>query len=136
MGTYCLSALKDSMNNINFNFIALSACLALVLLPFTVDAGYVSKQEKRNCYTEYETVTSYENQCSTSYEKECNTVKDEHCKPKVEEVCNTVDVQECSLSHERVCTHHDDKQCSTNTRNNALLCMRKNARRSMNRSAP
>merc|ERR1712236_160185 len=79
MGTYCLSALKDSMNNFSFNLIALSACLALVRLPFTVDAGYVSKQEKRNCHTEYETVTTYENQCSTSYEQECSTVKDEHC---------------------------------------------------------
>merc|ERR1711936_530201 len=110
MGTYCLSALKDSMNNFSFNLIALSACLALLVLPTSVDAGYVSKQEKRNCHTEYETVTTYENQCSTSYEQECSTVKDEHCKPKVEEVCNTVDVQECSVSHERVCTQHDDKQ--------------------------
>merc|ERR1719260_231834 len=68
------------------------ACLAAVLLTVTVDAGYVSPQVQRNCHTEYETVTSYENQCSTTYEKECSTVKDEHCKPKVEEVCHTVDV--------------------------------------------
>merc|ERR1711974_591010 len=96
---------QDTMNNSNYIVLGFYACLVLLLLSTTVDAGYVSKHEKRNCHTEYETVTTYE--------KECNTVKDEHCKPKVEEVCHTVDVQECSVSHERVCTQHDDKQCST-----------------------
>merc|ERR1711970_726979 len=90
----------------------LFACLAAALLSFTVDAGYVSKKAHRTCHTEYETVTSHENQCGTTYEQECSTVKEEHCKPKVEEVCNTVDVQECSVGHERVCTHHEEKKCS------------------------
>merc|ERR1712055_738128 len=101
---------KNSMNNFDRSLLVFSACLAFVLLPLTVDAGYVSKQAqaKKNCHTEFETVTSYEEQCSTSYEQECSTVRDEHCAPKVEEVCNTVDVQECSVSHERVCTQHDE----------------------------
>merc|ERR1719153_53268 len=102
--TYLQSLLFNHLKKMYSRTCYLFACLAAVLLTFTVDAGYVSKKAHRKCHTEYETVTSYE--------KECSTVKDEHCKPKVEEVCNTVDVQECTLGHERVCTQHDDKQCS------------------------
>ena len=89
-----------------------SFALTTVLVALTVDASYVSTNAHKKCHTEYDTVTSYEKQCSTTYEQECNTVQEQQCKPKVEEVCNTVDVQECSVSHESVCSQHEEKQCS------------------------
>merc|ERR1712243_484780 len=79
-----------------------SFALTVVLVALTVDASYVSTNSHKKCHTEYDTVTSYEKQCSTTYEEECNTVQEQQCSPKVEEVCNTVDVQECSVSHESV----------------------------------
>merc|ERR1711970_1524170 len=90
------------MKTYSGTLVGILACLAVALLPLSVDASYVSKQPHRSCHTEYETETSYESRCSTTYEQECSTEKEEFCKPKVEEVCNTVDVQECSVSHERV----------------------------------
>ena len=87
-------------------------------MALTVDASYVSTNAHKKCHTEYDTVTSYEKQCSTTYEQECNTVQEQQCKPKVEEVCNTVDVQECSVSHESVCSQHEEKQCLVKIRRN------------------
>merc|ERR1712243_319898 len=111
MGKSLLVSFDKRMNSVCCNLFVLFACLAAVLVPFTVDAGYVSKQN--HCRTEYETVTTYEKQCSTTNEEECSTVKEEQCKPKVEEVCNTVEVQDCCTTHEKQCsTSHEDK-CST-----------------------
>merc|ERR1711942_613999 len=85
-----------------------SFALATVLVTLTVDASYVSTSAHKKCHTEYDTVTSYEKQCSTTNDQECNTVQEQQYKPKVEEVCNTVDVQECSVSHESVCSQHEE----------------------------
>merc|ERR1712243_354255 len=68
-----------------------SFALMVVLVALTVDASYVSTTSHKKCHTEYDTVTSYEKQCSITYEEECNTVQEQQCSPKVEEVCNTVD---------------------------------------------
>merc|ERR1711970_585980 len=89
------------MISCSFKLVSALACLAVV-----VNAGYVTHDAPR-CRTEYDTVTSYEQQCSTSYEQECSTVQEESCSLRVEKSCATVEVQECSTVHERECvTNH------------------------------
>merc|ERR1712055_851861 len=107
------SLLINHLKKMNSRTCYLFACLAAVLLSFTVDAGYVSKKAHRNCHTEYETVTSHENQSSTTYEQECSTLKEEHCKPKAEEECNTTHEKQCSTSHEEKCSTVYEDECST-----------------------
>merc|ERR1719158_216268 len=96
------------MHFISFKSFALST----VLVALTVDASYVSTNAHKKCHTEYDTVTSYEKQCSISYEQECNTVQEQQCNPKAEEVCNTVQEQQCNPKVEEVCSQHEEKQCS------------------------
>merc|ERR1711875_181895 len=115
MGEQCnfiKQLLLDSFPVMMHFFSIKSFALTTVLAALTVDASYVSTNAHKKCHTEYDTVTSYEKQCSTTYEQECNTVQEQQCNPKVEEVCNTVDVQECSVSHESVCSQHEERQCS------------------------
>ena len=89
--------------------------IAVVLLPFIVDASYVSKKGHyfKKCHTEHEAVADHEEDCTTVYEQECSNVQEQQCSPKVEEVCNTVEVQECSTNYEQVCSQHQDRHCST-----------------------
>merc|ERR1712153_257224 len=72
-------------------------CFALVVLSPAVLGGYASHksshQPSHQCHTEYETVTSYEQQCSTSYEKECST--------SYAQECSTSFGQECSCANPR-----------------------------------
>ena len=53
--------IRDKMNKFNHNLLSFFACLALLLLPVATSTGYVFKQVKKNCHTEYETMTTYEN---------------------------------------------------------------------------
>merc|ERR1712179_318317 len=62
----------------SFKVVSLLACLTVA-----VNASYVTDDSPRR-RTEYDTVTSYEQQCSTSYEQECSTVQEESCSPRVE----------------------------------------------------
>merc|ERR1711909_110027 len=84
---------RDSrrMINCSFKLVSLLACLAAA-----VNASYVTHDTPR-CRTEYDTVTSYEQQCSTNYEQECSTVYE----------------RECSTNHERQCSSRTEQQCST-----------------------
>ena len=61
--SYFFVSCKMKMNS------GLAACVASCLI-VSLDAGYVSHktQPQPQCHTEYETVTSYEQQCTTIYE--------------------------------------------------------------------
>merc|ERR1719153_2060574 len=107
--TYLQSLLFNHLKKMYSRTCYLFACLAAVLLTFTVDAGYVSKKAHRKCHTEYETVTSYENQCITTYEQKCSTVKDEQCTTVYDEECTTDFEKECTTTHEKQCsTSHEE----------------------------
>merc|ERR1712179_757161 len=99
---------RDSrrMINCSFKLVSLLACFAAA-----VNASYVTHDTPK-CRTEYDTVTPYEQQCSTTYEQESNTVQEESCSPRVEKSCDTVDVQECSTTYERECATNHERQCS------------------------
>merc|ERR1712112_598570 len=56
-------------------------CVILAVLSSAVYGSYLTSVPKaptptKNCRTEYETVTSYEQQCTDSYEKECRKGKE------------------------------------------------------------
>merc|ERR1712212_71276 len=98
-----------SMISCSYKLVSLLVCLAVA-----VNASYVTHHTPK-CRTEYDTVTSYEQQCSTTYEQECSTVQEESCSPRVEKSCATVEVQECSTSYERECSTNHERQCSSRT---------------------
>merc|ERR1712179_469765 len=75
----------------------------LVLLAIAVNGSYVTHDTPR-CRTEYDTETSYEQQCTTTYEQECNTVH--------EECCSSYE-RECATNQERQCSTRTEQQCST-----------------------
>merc|ERR1740137_74278 len=87
-------------------------CLVLAMLS-PAHGSYLSKQQhhapQQQCHTEYDTVTSYEQQCSTSHERECSNTYEQQCSISTERACNTVDVQECTVSHEKQCTTTHDQ---------------------------
>merc|ERR1712002_1239842 len=89
----------------SWNFMVGSVFLVVTVLVSAVSGGYVTKAPApaKNCHTEYETVTAYEQQCSTSYERDCNTVQLQECTPRVEKICSAQDFQECSTRHEELC---------------------------------
>merc|ERR1711881_130863 len=91
------------------NMIARNSLLVLVVAVASIVSGsYLSKASKKtpakNCRTEYETVTSYEQQCSHSNERECKPVQLQECSPRVEEICNAQTVKEYRTSFEEQCT--------------------------------
>merc|ERR1712025_606072 len=90
----------------------LKLSLAVLLIACLTDAGYVSHKNQPKCHTEYETVTSYEQQCVTVCERECNNVPQQRRLPKVEKLCQTVDVQECNTRYERECNNRQENQCA------------------------
>jgi len=83
-----------------------------LLLSPSVSGSYVTQ---KNC-TEYDTVTSYEQQCIIAHEQEC----EQHCLPRIETVCDTIEVQECSIIYQRqflksqrhVCVTNLEQQCT------------------------
>merc|ERR1711875_64740 len=99
MGTASASSVELGLANM----IARNSLFVLVVAVVSIVSGsYLSKAPKKtpakNCRTEYETVTSYEQQCSHSYEKECNPVQLQECSPRVEEICIAQTVKECRTS--------------------------------------
>merc|ERR1712098_123610 len=99
------------------NMIARNSLLVLVVAVVSiVNGSYLSKASKqtpaKNCRTEYETVTSYEQQCSHSYEKECNPVQLQECSPRVEEIFNAQTAKECRTSFEEQCTKEHQNHCA------------------------
>merc|ERR1712002_852722 len=99
------------------NMISLN-CFLVILSAFVVNGSYLSKAPKKtpaqvkHCRTEYETVTSYEQQCSHSYEKECKPVQLQECSPRVEEICNAQTAKECRTSFEEQCTKEHQNHCA------------------------
>merc|ERR1711942_439846 len=74
-------------------------CVILAVLSSAVYGSYLTSVPKaptpaKNCRTEYETVTSYEQQCTESYEKECNTLEVNECSPRVEKICDALTFKE------------------------------------------
>merc|ERR1712098_830730 len=114
MGTDYLSSEKPGLPNM----ISLNCFLVILLSAIVVNGSYLSKVPKKtpaqgkHCRAEYETVTSYEQQCSHSYEKECNPVQLHECSPRVEEICRAQTVKECSTSFDEQCTKAHQKDCS------------------------
>merc|ERR1712142_752704 len=102
------SAKYSQADMMTWNFMVGGACLVVAVLASAVSGGYMTKSSApapaKNCHTEYETVTAYEQQCSTSYERDCNTVQLQECTPRVEKICSAQDFKECSTSHEELCT--------------------------------
>merc|ERR1719318_832013 len=88
-----------------------SALAPQLLLP-AVDAGYAPRQD---CHTVYETVTSYEQQCSKSYEQECSTEQEQQCSTAYETRCSTTHEQQCSPSaygsHSKSCRQVPKESC-------------------------
>merc|ERR1712098_846822 len=113
MGTAYLSSEKLRLPNMY----ALN-CFLVILSAIVVNGSYLSKVPKKtpahgkHCRTEYETVTSYEQQCSHSYEKECNPVQLHECSPRVEEICRAQTVKECSTSFDEQCTKEHQNHCA------------------------
>merc|ERR1711936_108870 len=64
-----------------------------------VDEVKDSQKNSEKCRTEYDTVTSYEQQCSTSYEQECSTVQEQQCSTVYEQECTSSNEQQCSTSN-------------------------------------
>merc|ERR1712025_1011436 len=107
MGRVSVSSVKNSQPEImSWNFMVGSPFLVVAVLVSAVSGGYVTKAPSpaKNCHTEYETVTAYEQQCSTSYERDCNTVQLQECTPRVEKICSAQKFKECSTRHEELCT--------------------------------
>jgi len=88
----------------------LVSLLSTQLLVPAVTGGYAPRQE---CHTEYETVTSYEEQCSTSYEQQCSTEHEQQCSTSYEKQCSTSHEQQCSTAYEQKCSTIYEDQCST-----------------------
>merc|ERR1719318_1874869 len=88
----------------------LVSLLSTQLLVPAVTGGYAPRQE---CHTEYETVTSYEEQCSTSYEQQCSTEHEQQCSTSYEKQCSTSHEEQCSTSYQQKCSTTYEDQCST-----------------------
>merc|ERR1712098_1039569 len=100
-----------------FNMKVGGCCLIFAVLSSAVYGSYLTSVPKaptptKNCRTEYETVTSYEQQCTESYEKECNTLEVNECSPRVEKICDALTFKECSTSHEERCSSEQQKHCA------------------------
>merc|ERR1711942_550865 len=113
MGTASTSSVESGQ----IKMIARNSLLVLVVAVVSiVNGSYLSKAPKKtpakNCRTEYETVTSYEQQCSHSYEKECNPVQLHERSPRVEEICRAQTVKECSTSFDEHCTKAHQNHCA------------------------
>merc|ERR1712142_358883 len=84
------SAKYSQADMMTWNFMVRGACLVVAVLASAVSGGYLTKSSApaaaKNCHIEYETVTTYEQQCSTSYERDCNTVQLQECTPRVEKI--------------------------------------------------
>merc|ERR1712234_59235 len=112
-----LTKIKMNMQLVAIVFACVTLCL---------DAGYVSHKNQPKCRTEYETVTSYEQQCTYTHEQECRDVPQQRCVPKVEKLCQTLDVQECTTRYERECTNRQENKCATSERRSARHRWNKN----------
>merc|ERR1712112_763655 len=124
MGRVSVSPDKFSLPEMmSWNFMVGSAFLGIAVLVSAVSGGYVTKAPApaKNCHTEYETVTVYEQQCSTSYERDCNTVQLQECTPRVEKICSAQDFKECSTRHEELCTSKQQRGCWFLTNRSAKL---------------
>merc|ERR1711875_63806 len=108
MGSHFLTAQEfRRMISFRLKLGSLLACMAVA----AVSGSYVTNQSPK-CRTEYDSVMSYEQQCSTTYEQECSTLQEESCSPRVEKSCDTVQVQVCSTSYDRECVTNQERQCS------------------------
>jgi len=87
-----------------------SVLAATQLLVPAVSGGITPRQE---CRTEYETVTSYEEQCTTSSEKQCTISHELECSTSYQKQCVTTYEQECSTIKEVLCTSSYEDECST-----------------------
>merc|ERR1712098_517252 len=103
MGDHLIHCIKMKMNLVSV--VTVLSCVVLCL-----DAGDLSHKNQPKCRTEYETVTSYELQCTYTHEQECSDVPQQRCFPKVEKSCVTLDVQECTTRYERECTNRQENQ--------------------------
>jgi len=103
----------------------LSGSLILVVLSTlcSVSGSYMTQELAENC-TEYDTVTSYEQQCIIALEQVC----EQHCLPRIERVCDIIEVQECSIIYQRQCLKSQRQICHQVPRESCQQVPRKRCR--------
>merc|ERR1712153_35941 len=88
-------------------------CLALVVLSPAVLGSYATHQPSQQCHTEYETVTSYEQQCTHSAygAKSCHQVPKQNCHQVPKQNCHQVPRQNCHQVPRENCHQVPQQNC-------------------------